>query len=86
MGSCNDSMPVGDIFAVWRQEDIGGKLGAMCAFVEFLDKNAKDGICTAWSYGDWLSMDGLDGDVAKREIEKSADPKASGKYREGRGV
>lgn len=26
-------------------------------------------------------MDGLDGDVAKREIEKSADPKASGKYR-----
>lgn len=55
--------------------------GAMCAFVEFLDKNSKDGICTAWSYGDWLSMDSLDGDVAKRKIEKSADPKASEKYR-----
>ena len=26
MGSCNDSMPVGDIFAVRRQEDIGRKL------------------------------------------------------------
>ena len=26
LGRGNDSMPVGDIFAVWRQEDIGGKL------------------------------------------------------------
>ena len=39
--------------------------GAMCAFVEFLDKNAKDGICTAWSYGALLTGLGVYDDLAR---------------------